>query len=240
MVKTQKYYVVWSGRKTGVFDNWADCKASVEGFADARYKSFETFQQAIAAFESGFNRVSYYDETTNPSHFTNLRKKNPNTNKGSIYTFSQQKVMASNNGKELLRNQLPILDSLCVDAACSGNPGIMEYRGVYILNGKQIFYYKHPYGTNNIGEFLGIVHGLSYLKRHNLPQPLYTDSGNAIKWVMQKKCKTKLALTPKTADLFDYIQRAEKWLQENTYTTQIIKWNTDHWGEIPADFGRKK
>ena len=40
-------------------------------------------------------------------------------------------------------------------------------------------------------------------------------------------------------DLFDYIARAEAWLRENTYTTEIIKWDTDSWGEIPADFGRK-
>ncbi|KAA6314154.1 Ribonuclease H, partial [termite gut metagenome] len=45
--------------------------------------------------------------------------------------------------------------------------------------------------------------------------------------------------TPETEELFQIIERAEKWLRETTYTTQILKWNTEEWGEIPADFGRK-
>jgi len=210
MATKTKYYVVWNGRKRGIFTNWQDCKASVDGFTGAKYKSFETLFEA----QNAFNGVP----SIKPS-MKNTFQLAPNT---------------------MLHNQLPIKDALCVDAACGGNPGIMEYRGVYILTGKQIFYYKHPYGTNNIGEFLAIVHGLAYLKRHGFTQPLYSDSVNAIKWVMQKQCKTKLAITDKTKDLFDYINRAENWLRNNTYTTPILKWNTEYWGEIPADFGRKK
>ena len=86
---------------------------------------------------------------------------------------------------------------------------------------------------------MALVHGLSYLKKHNLPQPIYSDSVNAISWVKQKKCKTKLERNPQTEELFQYIERAENWLKTNTYTTQIIKWDTEHWGEIPADFNRK-
>ena len=115
----------------------------------------------------------------------------------------------------------------------------MEYRGVYTKNGDTLFYYKHQRGTNNIGEFLGIVHGLSYLKKHNLSIPLYTDSKTAIAWVKQKKCKTKIKWTAKNRKLYDDVLKAEEWLRNNTWTTTIKKWDTDHWGEIPADFGRK-
>lgn len=132
-----------------------------------------------------------------------------------------------------------IPNSLSVDAACGGNPGIMEYQGVRTYDKERIFHKKFPLGTNNIGEFLALVHGLSYLKKHNLPQPIYSDSVNAISWVKQKKCKTKLERNPQTEELFQYIERAENWLKTNTYTTQIIKWDTEHWGEIPADFNRK-
>lgn len=128
---------------------------------------------------------------------------------------------------------------LAVDAACSGNPGKMEYRGVYLGNGQQIFHYGPVYGTNNIGEFLAIVHGLALLKQKNLQMPVYSDSRNALLWVKQKKCKTKLERTPKTEALFQLIERAEKWLRENSYSTPVLKWETDRWGEIPADFGRK-
>jgi ribonuclease HI len=57
--------------------------------------------------------------------------------------------------------------------------------------------------------------------------------------VKQRKCKTKLERTEKTEALFQLIERAEKWLKENTYTTPLLKWETDVWGEVPADFGRK-
>ncbi len=128
---------------------------------------------------------------------------------------------------------------LAVDAACSGNPGPMEYRGVYLATGEQIFHYGPVYGTNNIGEFLAIVHGLALLKQKNLQMPVYSDSRNALNWVKQKQCKTKLERTDKTEALFQLIGRAEKWLKENSTNCPLLKWETDRWGEIPADFGRK-
>ena len=130
-------------------------------------------------------------------------------------------------------------NSLAVDAACSGNPGQMEYRGVYVASRQQIFHFGPLYGTNNIGEFLAIVHGLALLKQKNIQLPIYSDSVNAIGWVKKKQCKTKLERNEKTEELFKLIERAEKWLAQNTYTTQILKWDTKKWGEIPADFGRK-
>jgi ribonuclease HI len=133
-----------------------------------------------------------------------------------------------------------ILNAIATDAACSGNPGFMEYRGVHIASRKQIFHYQYPYGTNNIGEFLAVAHALSYLKRHNLSLPIYTDSINAMKWIAQRKCKTKLVRNKQTEALFDYIARAENWLRTNPYSIPILKWDTENWGEIPADFGRKK
>lgn len=131
------------------------------------------------------------------------------------------------------------LNCLAVDAACSGNPGPMEYRGVYLLTGQEIFHFGPVYGTNNIGEFLAIVHGLALLKQKGLDMPIYSDSRNALNWVKQKKCKTKLERTPRTEKLFELIERAEKWLHSNQYTTPLLKWETDQWGEVPADFGRK-
>jgi hypothetical protein len=37
----------------------------------------------------------------------------------------------------------------------------------------------------------------------------------------------------------EMIERAEKWLKENRYSNKIVKWETELWGEVPADFGRK-
>lgn len=130
-------------------------------------------------------------------------------------------------------------ESLAVDAACSGNPGPMEYRGVYLRTNEEIFHFGPVQGTNNIGEFLAIVHGLALLKQKKLSMPIYSDSKTAIGWVKKKKCKTLLVRDASTEELFRLIDRAEKWLETNTYATSILKWETKEWGEIPADFGRK-
>lgn len=131
-------------------------------------------------------------------------------------------------------------NALAVDAACSGNPGPMEYQGVHIASRQQVFHFGPMKGTNNIGEFLAIVHGLAVIKQQGFnDMPIYTDSKIALVWIKAKQCKTKLERTPETEELFRIIARAEKWLRENTYSTPILKWETKRWGEIPADFGRK-
>ena len=207
-----KFYVVWKGLNPGIYDNWADCKAQVDGQEGAKYKSFENRDEAVKAFEAGF------------SHYL----KSPAASR-----TSSKFAPAAPIGK-------PINESLAVDAACSGNPGDMEYRGVYTATGQEVFHIG-PYkqGTNNIGEFLALVHGLALLKQKGIDLPIYSDSRNAISWVKKKKCKTLLERTPVNEPIFDLIERAEKWLNSNTYTTTIIKWETAEWGEIPADFGRK-
>ena len=130
-------------------------------------------------------------------------------------------------------------NALAVDAACSGNPGQMEYRGVYLATGEEIFHFGPILGTNNIGEFLAIVHGLALLEKQNSPIPIYSVSRNALLWIKQKKCKTKLEQGSATSEVFAMIERAERWLQTHTYKNPLIKWETAEWGEIPADFGRK-
>lgn len=137
-------------------------------------------------------------------------------------------------------NEKIIIPSISVDAACSGNPGVMEYQGVDTSNKKKLFHNgPYPEGTVNIGEFLAIVHGLGYLKQRGLSIPIYSDSVTAIKWVRDKKANTKLERNHLNEELFALIQRAEYWLKTNTYTNPILKWNTAAWGEIYADFGRK-
>lgn len=130
-------------------------------------------------------------------------------------------------------------NALAVDAACSGNPGQMEYRGVYLATGEEVFHFGPILGTNNIGEFLAIVHGLALLEKQQSSIPIYSDSRNALLWIKQKKCKTKLDRVPETEEVFAMIERAEKWLKSHVYNNPLIKWETSEWGEIPADFGRK-
>ena len=232
MSKQQKFYVVWQGKQTGVFTSWADCEAQVKGVEGAKYKSFPTRAEAEAAL-AGEPPV-WRKKADKDKEFSNFQ----------IFKFSNSTT--------------PLLPALAVDAACSGNPGMMEFRGVTVslstlnpqpstLNPQlstpqttEVFHRgPFPEGTNNIGEFLAIVLGLAYLKSHNLPWVLYSDSRTALAWLKKKHAQTKLECTPANRPLFEMLRKAEQWLHENTYTTPVLKWDTDHWGEIPADFGRK-
>ena len=131
-------------------------------------------------------------------------------------------------------------DAWAVDAACSGNPGMMEYQAIDLATGAQVFHFGPIFGTNNIGEFLAIVHALALMEQRGLHKTIYTDSYNAIVWVNKRKCKTTLERSERTQKLYDIILRAEKWLHSHPIPNPIIKWETSRWGEIPAYFGRKK
>lgn len=204
-----KFYAVWKGVTPGVYDSWTDCQLQIKNYKGALYKSFDTREEAEEALASP---AHHYVNAAAAAKMAPAEKKIP-------------------EGFDL--------NCLAVDAACSGNPGPMEYRGVYLLTGEEIFHFGPVYGTNNIGEFLAIVHGLALMKQKNICIPIYSDSRNALNWIRQKKCKTKLERNARTEELFKLIERAEKWLHENTYTTPLLKWETDRWGEVPADFGRK-
>ena len=207
-----KYYVVWRGRLTGIFDSWDECRKQIEGYEGAQYKGYPTLELAEAA-----HKHNYWQAVKQGA--------------GS----KEQEVGTLLNSQHSI--QIP---SLSVDAACSGNPGVMEYRGVDTATGREIFRMgPYPDGTNNVGEFLALVHGISLMQKNSCNFPIYSDSVSAIAWVRAKQCKTKLMRTERNIPLFDLIARAERWLQSNTYSNQILKWDTPNWGEIPADFGRK-
>ena len=210
--KKKKYYTVWKGHHTGIFESWDDCKAQIKNFEGAQYKSFETFEAAKQALKG-----NYFDYISKKDVF-----------KSELSEARIEKI------------GLPNFNSVSVDAASSGNPGKMEYQGVDTQTKKLIFH-QGPFeeGTNNIGEFLAIVHALALLKKHKSDKIIYTDSKTAISWVKKKTCNTKLERNAKNQKLFELVERAVNWLKTNTYTTPIVKWETKAWGEIPADFGRK-
>ena len=208
----KKYYVVWQGNEPGIYDSWAKCQLQIKGYPNAKYKSFKTLEAAQEAYYGG-SALDYVGKT----------KKQ--TTAKTINAASKADI---------------VWNSLSVDAACSGNPGVMEYRGVDTKTGMEIFRQgPFKYGTNNVGEFLALVHGLAYLKQKGSDMPIYSDSKIAIGWVQKKKFNSKLERTAANKRMFELVDRAIIWLKKNTYTTKIMKWETKAWGEIPADFGRK-
>ena len=210
--KRSAYYVVWKGKNPGIYENWEECESQIKGHQGAVYKGFATKAEAEQAFADS------------PEKYIVRKPKSS--------TAGSPSLTGGTGG--------PILPALAVDAACSGNPGVMEFRGVIADTGMEVFH-RGPFeqGTNNIGEFLAIVLGLAWLKQNNLPWVIYTDSRTALAWLRKGHADTKIEWNAANQDLFHMVRKAEMWMHDNTWTTPIFKWDTKSWGEIPADFGRK-
>lgn len=210
----KKFYVVWNGYATGVFDSWEECELQTKGYPGAKYKSFDSQEAAVEAYRG--------DPAEQIELLASIARHRPAPVNYEAFPDIR-------------------LDSLAVDAACSKNPGPVEYQGVWVRTGERIFHIGPiEGGTNNIGEYLALVHGLALLKAQGHPDtPIYTDSRTARAWVRNRRPKTTLQRTPQNAGLFDMIDRATAWLNANPVTNPILTWDTDTWGEIPADFGRK-
>ena len=210
-MSSKKYYAVLKGRKTGIFENWAECEEQIKGFSGAQYKSFKSRSQA----EEALGLIS----------------------QSILFPIEQKEVKWR---ETVVPASEIIMDSVCVDASCLGNPGDVEYRGVHLLT-REVIFHKRPMsnGTNNLGEFLAIIHALAYLKKKESDIPIFSDSEIAIIWVRKKTMRTKLEKSDDNKEIFDLAERGLKWLENNEYSNPILKWDTVNWGEIPADFGRK-
>lgn len=216
-----KYYVVWNGHHPGVYDDWNDCLEQVKNFPNALYKSFSSAAEAAEAYRRGYAEPDKWDLA---GLIEGAGRKRSDSPKGNDYFFNPEID----------------LNAWAVDAACSGNPGPVEYRGVELMTGKELFRVGPMQdGTNNLGEFLAIVHALALMEQKGEWHPIYSDSVSGMAWVRNRIIKTTLKETPRNARLFDMLRRALNWLNTHTVKTKIMKWDTPRWGEIPADFGRK-
>lgn len=226
-----KFYAVWVGRHPGVYDNWDDAREQVEGFPGARFRGFATAQEATVAYRQELDRVESQE-------LGNLIA-------GAGAARREGAPKSARKPKGAVQSdyfQFPEIDlgGWAVDASCLGNPGKMEYRCVELMSGREIFH-MGPFeqGTNNIGEFLAIVHALALMKKNNEWHTLYSDSRIAMGWVKKQAPKTTLKLNDKNRKLFELLGRAVIWLRNNDWPVRILKWDTDKWGEVPADFDRK-
>ncbi len=186
--KKQKYYVVWVGIEPGIYDNWEDAQEQVVSYPGAKYKSFSSYEQAVAAF-----RGNDSDECR------------------TLLEYARRPAAATNY------TALPGIapDAIAVDAACSGNPGKLEYRGVEIASGNELFHMgPFPVGTNNIGEYLALVHALALCaQRGETRRTIYSDSRTALAWLSRHGSNTRLTPCADTAYLRQLLARADAWVQ---------------------------
>lgn len=214
MASKQKYYVVWEGRAPGIYDSWEECEAQVSGYPGAKYKSFGSKDDAVRAF-----RGDTRDHLGLVAAIASRRH--------DILNYAAFPEIR--------------LDAIAVDGACAKNPGPMEYRGVSVATGEQIFHIGPlAGGTNNIGEYLALIHAAALLaQRGDTTTPIYSDSRTALAWLRRRHSNTTLQATDANARVRELLARADAWLSSHTIHNPVLKWETEIWGEIPADFGRK-
>ena len=218
MSKPRKFYVVWEGRAPGIYDSWEECQQQINGFPGARFRSFASQDAATEAFRGS-----------------------PDQHMGFLRRLGEHNLRRPTGPIDYSTNRDIRLDAWAVDGACAGNPGPMEYRGVRVADGEEIFRVG-PFegGTNNIGEYLALVHALAMLeKAGDTTTPIYSDSITGQSWVRRRAANTKITPTEANARLRAVVARADAWLQTHRPPNPILKWDTERWGEIPADFGRK-
>lgn len=218
-----KYYVVWEGREPGVYDSWEECQEQIDHFPGAKYKSFKTLDEAIKAFRG-----------KDSDQLAVMRSILAHTPLG---TFDGRTTYQPPTNPNIR------LDAIAVDGACSANPGPMEYRAVRINTGEEVFHIgdKTPlFGTNNIAEYLALIHVCALLKNlGDTTTPIYTDSRTGLSWLRRGHSRSTLPDEPRTHATIELLRRADAWLASNKIVNPVLKWNTEEWGEIPADFGRK-
>ncbi len=210
--RNKKVYVVWKGTTPGVYTTWAACESAIKGYSNVKFKAFPTLESAEKAFREG------------PKDY-----------------WGTDKFVSPLSDAELAAIGQPIANTMCVDAACNTETKAMEYRGVW-HHDRSIAFQQGPFhnATNNIGEFLAIVHALALMAKRSIDWPIYSDSQTAISWVRKKSVNSKSMRKGETSDqINDLVARALRWLNENEYNNDILKWETEAWGEVPADYGRK-
>lgn len=215
-----KFYVVFKGFNPGVYDNWEEVREQTEGFPGAMFKGFTTSEAATEAYRN-------YTGTEDREELARL-------------ILNATKNVENGSDGNLKENPEIDMDAWAVDASCLGNPGRMEYRGVNLRTGEVVFH-RGPYedATNNIGEYLALVHAMALMTKNNDYHNIYSDSKTAISWWRNRRVKTQLKQTPRNAKVFELLARASVWVNTHTFPMKVMKWQTEKWGEIPADFGRK-
>lgn len=225
--KKKKYYVVWVGVDPGIYDSWTECQLQINGYPGACYKSFDTKEEAVEAYRGDPARQLDLMKAILRKADEMRRKPQPEPGPRDYTTIPGIR-----------------LDAIAVDGACAGNPGRMEYRAVRVIDGAEVFRIGDKNvltGTNNIAEYLAMIHLAALLQKNgDTTTPIYTDSKNTLSWLRKGRSNTSLAETPRTAPTLELLRRADAWLAANgPIRNPILKWQTDRWGEIPADFGRK-
>ncbi len=166
---TQKYYVVWHGRESGIFKDWPSCKRQIEHFPGARYKSFKTMQEAEDAFRGSPGTTS-----TNPQRVATFKKA------PGVKTYSAAEI-----------KQIQVDTKIYTDGGCEPNPG-KAGSGLAVYRNEQLaelwYGLYNPKGTNNTAELNALHQALNIAGQELKDQRsvvIFCDSKYAIQCITQ-------------------------------------------------------
>ena len=167
-MSTKKFYAVAKGVRPGIYTNWPEAKAQIDGFAGALYKGFPTYKEAEEWLKKPVLRpASAKSGSEHPKSpaCSDPRKDplNPDPNRVTIYT----------------------------DSGSSGNPGPGGYGVVQVYNGqvKEITGgFRHT--TNNRMELMGVIVALRQLEFRDRPVTVYTDSSYVVNGITKGWAKS--------------------------------------------------
>ncbi len=168
----KKFYVVWAGRKAGIYTDWASCKSQVDGFPGARYKSFPGRAEAEAAFNTGPGAKS----TTTSKE---LAGKKP-SNRQTVKTYNTEEITG-----------LKFDTFIYTDGGCEPNPGEAGSGMAVYRDGKisELWYgLYNPKGTNNTAELHALFQALVFAEEElakNRTAVILCDSKYSIQCISQ-------------------------------------------------------
>jgi ribonuclease HI len=163
--QVMKFYAVARGRKTGIFTSWPDAQCQVNGFAGARFKSFQTKQEALAFLED----PSYTNSASLNKNFDSAPKKHKTGQEPANYKYPENAVMVYTDGGAI------------------GNPGPGGY-GVVFETG-ETFSGGFNLTTNNRMELLAVIVALEALKGETRPICLHSDSRYVVNGITKNWAK---------------------------------------------------
>ena len=132
----QKYYVVWVGRSTGIFTDWASTSASVSGYPGAKHKSYSSREEAESAYTS----------TTGPR----VRAARKSVATEASATLGAKAVASSTFVFDPAYDIHIFSDGACVPNPGNAGSGVSVYQSGKLIELHYGVY--EPHGTNNTAE----------------------------------------------------------------------------------------
>lgn len=183
-----KYYVVWAGRKPGIYGDWDSCRAQVDKFPGARFKSFGSRSEADAAY-SGKPRPA-----TIASELSTSTPAAPRSTSAVKGAKAAKRSSSARSPKTWTAKDIAALDvdvQIYTDGGCEPNPGMSGSGLALYRKGvlSELWYGLHsPRGTNNTAE-LNAFHQALMIAKQEIDEgksvAIFCDSSYAIQCVTQ-------------------------------------------------------